>query len=350
MNKIICDICGSTYPENAECCPICGSSREFGIENPDYIPQKMPEYIPEGKKKTGMFSSAVKKAQEGLYAEDEPDFDMPMDVLPEMDASEGSSPNAPKHRINYFVVILLTIVIFICVAVCGFLFFRFYLPNNISWEKETEVTEATVPLETTEEVTEPSIPCTSIVLTTGVPEITRIGQFWLLHVLVIPENTTDTLSYTSSDESVVTVTGEGRLCAVGEGQATIVISCGKEQILCQVTVNLPEEPTEDTAEATDSAAPFSEEDTTVPTEQPQANDSIILKLKQSDISFTKKGVTFQLELDCDLKPEEVTWMTLDPDVAICHNGLVTVLGNGTTRIVAQYGDQEVYCIVRCKFN
>ena len=26
MNKIICDICGTTYPSSAECCPICGCS------------------------------------------------------------------------------------------------------------------------------------------------------------------------------------------------------------------------------------------------------------------------------------------------------------------------------------
>ena len=27
MSKIICDICGTTYPETADCCPICGCSR-----------------------------------------------------------------------------------------------------------------------------------------------------------------------------------------------------------------------------------------------------------------------------------------------------------------------------------
>ena len=28
MNRIICDICGSEYPENEERCPICGYPRQ----------------------------------------------------------------------------------------------------------------------------------------------------------------------------------------------------------------------------------------------------------------------------------------------------------------------------------
>ena len=178
-------------------------------------------------------------------------------------------------------------------------------------------------------------------LTSGVPQIDRIGQYWLLHVLVMPEDTTDQLTFTSSDESIVTVTAEGRLCSVGEGTATVVISCGSEQILCQVTVKLPED--EAVSQEEPEAEPMSD------TAEETSDTQIVLKLKQTDISFKKKGVTFQLELDCALKPEDVAWMTLDPDVAICHDGLVTVLGNGTTRIVAQYGDQQVYCIIRCDF-
>ena len=28
MSKIICEICGTTYPDTAECCPICGCPKE----------------------------------------------------------------------------------------------------------------------------------------------------------------------------------------------------------------------------------------------------------------------------------------------------------------------------------
>ena len=84
MNKIICDICGSTYPETADQCPICGSSREFALESVEIIPDKMPEYIPDAKK-TGFFSAAAKMAREGLYEMDDPASDPPLDILPDID-------------------------------------------------------------------------------------------------------------------------------------------------------------------------------------------------------------------------------------------------------------------------
>ena len=51
----------------------------------------------------------------------------------------------------------------------------------------------------------------------------------------------------------------------------------------------------------------------------------------------------------DLKPEEVTWFTNNPNVALIRNGVVTALGPGTTKVFAKYGDQQVECIVRCNF-
>ena len=30
MGKIICEVCGTVYPDSADCCPICGYSRDHG--------------------------------------------------------------------------------------------------------------------------------------------------------------------------------------------------------------------------------------------------------------------------------------------------------------------------------
>lgn len=353
MNKIICEICGTAYPDTAECCPICGCSREFSQGSQDDIPSQMPEYVPESRKKGGFFSAAQKKFQMDFYdSDEEEDEEALLEEFPDI-------PPAPhEHRVNVPVVVVLTVLIALSLMASGYLFFRYDLPNRRASQQETEDFSLTAPSdEETETTEEPTVPCQSIVLTAGAPVLTRQGQYWLLHVIVMPENTTDQLTYFSADENVVTITPEGRLCAVGNGETSVTISCGKVQIVCPVTVSIPEEtePPETEAPSTEQEEPSSEpekravEETSVPESTAPAEEptGVVLKLKQEDISFKKTGVTFQLELDCDLKPEDVTWLTMNSKVAICHDGLITVLGYGTTKIVAQYGGQEVYCIVRC---
>lgn len=363
MNKIICDICGTSFPASADNCPICGTSKEYSVEIEEDISSGMPEYIPENGNR-GKFSASSKMVPLEFYNEDAPESDTPRDVLPE----ERFAPAVTVYsRPNMVLVVILTILIGVFLLGTGYLYLRYQLPNRLPQAVLEHKTEhVSTHTEETEETTEPTVPCQSIVLMSGVPEINRIGQFWLLHVTVTPENTTDELMFTSSDESIVTVTEEGRLCAVAEGEATVLISCGKEQISCVVTVRIPDETEPSETEPAESLPPEAVEDqtepeatepvsettlpqetepTTQPTQTTELED-VTLKLVQEDISFTKKGVTYQLELDCDLDLSEVTWMTLDPKVAICRDGLITVVGNGTTRIYASYGDQEVYCIVR----
>ena len=350
MNKIICEICGTAYPDTADCCPICGCAREYS-QNQDEIPSQMPEYVPEGRKKGGLFSAAQKKFQMDFYDlddEDEEDEDL-LEAFPDIPKASH------EHSVNVPVVVVLTVLIALSLLASGYLFFRYDLPGRRIAEPEAETTSVTVPSATEMETTEePTVPCQSIVLTAGAPELTRRGQYWLLHVIVMPEDSTDQLTYVSADENVVTVTPEGRLCAVGNGETSVTISCGKERIICPVTVSIPEE-TEATAPETEPSSTEPEkreapEESTQPqnTESSEEQGNMALKLKQTDITFKKTGVTFQLELDCDLKPEDVTWLTMNSKVAICHDGLITVLGYGTTKIVAQYGGQEAVCIVRCK--
>lgn len=350
MNKIICEICGTAYPDTADCCPICGCAREYS-QYQDEIPSQMPEYVPEGRKKGGLFSAAQKKFQVDFYDlddEDEEDEDL-LEAFPDIPKASH------EHSVNVPVVVVLTVLIALSLLASGYLFFRYDLPGRRIAEPETGTTSVTVPSATEMETTEePTVPCQSIVLTAGAPELTRRGQYWLLHVIVMPEDSTDQLTYVSADENVVTVTPEGRLCAVGNGETSVTISCGKERIVCPVMVSIAEE-TEATAPETEPSSTEPEkreapEESTQPqnTESSEEQGNMALKLKQTDITFKKTGVTFQLELDCDLKPEDVTWITMNSKVAICHDGLITVLGYGTTKIVAQYGGQEAVCIVRCK--
>ena len=57
---------------------------------------------------------------------------------------------------------------------------------------------------------------------------------------VEPENTTDEITWSSSDGSVVTVNEHGIVVALGEGSADVTATCGAVSAICKVTV-LPQE-------------------------------------------------------------------------------------------------------------
>ena len=350
MSKIICDICGTVYQDTAEACPICGYSHKSGAEEDLLADSPLLE---RGKNNTAPPTPKPQKHKEIF------DFDEvnPPDYQEQSFDDGDDDSDDDGHRTNVLLVVLLVTIITLLLAATAFLFFRFYLPNANSQPPQTEnpqVTEADhqeIP-ETTERV----IPCQNLALTSGVTELTREGQLWLLHVTVLPEDTTDQLIFRAEDESVVTVSEGGRLTAIGEGETYVYITCGEKEIKCKVVVRFTEEtqPSEETLPE-ETGAEFqdisdvpgqTEPETTAATEPTEA---VILKLKQSDVSSSKRGVSFDLELDCDLKPEDVTWLTLDSRVAIVKNGTVTTIGPGSTKIVAEYKGQQAVCIVRCVF-
>ena len=342
MSKVICDICGTSYQETADSCPICGYTRILGLD--ELADEILEDETIITRNKGGRFSqSAVRKSNKTIFDYDEVNGEYEDDDEDEEEEYEEEAyEEAPRS--SSAAIVILVILIMLLLAVAGFLFLRFILPNMIA-EDPAPVTQITVPLETeTEVITEPTIPCRSIALTGGMAELNREGQFYLLNVKVTPEDTTDILTYTSEDESVATVTVDGRVTAVAEGETTIYITCGKQQINCPVVVRYVEEtepPTEETVDPTAEA-----EEQTEGTETTKTN--LELKLKKYDISLTV-GYASQLLLDCDLDPSEVIWTSEHDFIAkVDETGLVTAVSYGTTAIIVKYGDQEVQCIVRCK--
>ena len=355
MSKIICDVCGTVYQDTADFCPICGYAQgEYPVQQDGFLGSSAANTRPPHKP---MFDFD----QDDGYVDNPPESQN----YDEDDLEEVEEYEAPSQTSTVIIVVLVMIITFLLVAI-GFLFFRFYLPGRMAASaSQTVATEVTEP-EQTQESTEPTIPCTSLALTSGVTKLTRPGQYWLLHVSVMPEDTTDPLIFMSEDESVVTVNEFGRLTAEGEGETNVYIACGDKEIKCQVIVKYeqtqePEatEQVSDVPEAVEHAdlsgqtaenAAEVTEPATQATEPPASGaEEIVLKLEKSDVSSTVKGVSFDLKLDCDLKPEDVTWLTMDSTVAIVKNGVVTTIGPGKTKIVAQYKGQQVECIVRCNF-
>lgn len=352
MSKIICEICGTTYPDTAENCPICGCSREAAA---DFLGDEFlnEEIIEDSKGKSGRFAGKKKKE---IFDFDEVNSDTSAQTVEENNpfAEEEEDPEyEEKKGHNVFVVILLTVLIAALLVAAGFIFFRYFLPN-LKGEDNTEPVQTQSVVQQTEvPTTEARIPCQMLILTSGTAELNEEGQMFLLHVQPTPEDTTDKITYSSGDESVATVTDDGRITAVGEGETVIYINCGEIQTTCPVVVAYVEEtvPPKEATIPQETEEPETEPAVaeTTPQETTAGLKNVTLKLKQTDIRL---GVyyEYQLKLDCDLEQNEVEWRSEHPHIVkVNEEGVITAVKDGTTSIIAKYGDQEVSCIVRCSY-
>ena len=371
MSKIICDICGTSYPETAECCPICGCTKDSAAEflNEDAVQE---EVLEETTDKAGKFAPKKKKE---IFDYDEVNAEK-VNIKDEQNPFEDDEDyeEAPRTSIGW--IIVLTLLIVALLAAAGFIFMRFIRPN-LDGFAPAETPQAVVETYEAEE-TQPTqeVRCQDLIMTSGkVAELNTQGQYFMLHVIASPADTTDQIVYESSDESIVTVTEDGKLTAVSEGEATVYITCGDFQLTCDVVCRFVEETlppeteaaveTEAVEETTDATTEetVSEEtkeaetaEATEPAEETETEETkaadtdksgVKLKLKKTDVSL---AVYYQytLVLDCDLKPEDVEWKSEHSHIAtVDEKGVVTAKKAGTTAIIAKYGDQEVQCIIRC---
>lgn len=356
MNKIICDICGTSYPDTAESCPICGCSRDSAADflNADVLEEEVSAEMAVDVERKDVFAFAEEnKAEEDIDRNEDDDEDDDDEDAEDSDDEDDDDEedDDDTSRSNVFVVILLTVLIIVLLGAAAFIYFRFFLPNRA--EETTPTTIVQELPETTAAATELTIPCEHLVMTNaGIAELNAEGQQFLLHIRTIPEDTTDKIIYTSGNESVATVSEDGKITAVAEGETIVYISCGTYSIECPVIVKYVEEtvpPTTEIVEETTGEIIDETVSETAANEEttPAANKDVVLKLKKTDIQL---GVyyQFQLVLDCDLNPEDVTWTSEHPHIAkVDEQGNVTAMKEGTTSVTAKYGDQEVKCMVRC---
>ena len=166
MNKIICDICGTSYQESAECCPICGCTKEAaaGLLAEEAVEEVSTNTGAAPRKKEIFDFDEVNAEPKEEEDEEEEDYDE--------EEEEDEEEEAPRH--NTFVVILLTILIAGLLLAAGFIFVRYFLPNMQA--EETAPTTAAVQ-ETESVAQETGVPCEVLtMLNTSVAELNAEGQ------------------------------------------------------------------------------------------------------------------------------------------------------------------------------
>ena len=248
MSKIICDVCGTKYPDTMETCPICGYGQAAEpVQAPDPVPTEDMdmEYEARPKVRGGRFSKSNvrKRNQNSPVYEEEP-------VSPELEVeyADESFEEPEKEKSGTALNVLLVAVILVLLVLTGYIFSTIFLPRILEiGDQGTETTIQTEPVET-EIPTLPPVPCTGLEFADHSPEdviiLEGVGQMYLLNVMAQPADTTDTMTYQSSDESVITVNEEGRVTAVGEGAAVVTIFCGDVKLECQVVCSVVEDETE----------------------------------------------------------------------------------------------------------
>lgn len=217
-----------------------------------------------------------------------------------------------------------------CVVICDF---------DVDEEDATEPEEET-PEETEEEPEEPEEKPTEEVSPQVKPTLSSVdftlfrpGEETVLTVRNAPAGAT--ITYTTSDASVATVTDTGTVTAVGDGTAIITVTVNGTQLTCYARCRLGT-----TTENNDMPA----ETTPVVTGN--------CTLSHVDVTLFTYGETFNLVLR-DSSGNRVTGATYSSgNTGVCSvdaNGLVTAIGRGMTKITVSYGGKTYNCDIHCEY-
>ena len=258
MSKIICDVCGTSYPETATQCPICGCVRPGDAHIVSGDTNEIEGGTTGGYTyvKGGRFSKAnVKKRSRSTQVS-------PVTSVSELTGEKKSGKKADMGLIIAIAALLLAII-----AVVIYIAVRFLAPvNTDSKPKETEQSQVQTQTQTesnTQETTLPQeidIPCTNINVTVESITFDTLSDSRYLVVNLVPEDTTDIVTYASTNLNVATVDEAGKVVAVGPGEAIITITCGQQVGECLVICNFEVESTESTeptnpSDSTESTTP-----------------------------------------------------------------------------------------------
>ena len=323
MSKVICDVCGTTYPETASNCPICGCAKNSAEQTMvDSEPGAEGTYAPV---KGGRFSKRNVRKRNKVSTRE-----------PVHHEEDADSIGTNKGLVAVVVVLLLAII-----AVLIYIGVRFVFPDSPKPSDPVVPNQTTTapPITTTAPTTPAVVPCTGLKLSSTTVELSVEGGAWLLSVEATPANTTDKITFSSSNELVATVSENGNITGVGGGEAIITVKCGDVTAECKVRCTFAE-----------PVGPTTEPTTVPPVTLPAG---FKLELRRTDITISKQypdPVSLYKKTE-GVEATDITWTSDNPEIAsVDEKGVVSPVGKGNTVIRATIGDQTASCKVIVAFQ
>ena len=330
-NKVVCDYCGTIYDGSREKCPLCGSTtRAAGA--PAAPRRRLTEEERKARRRTRQEEQrAQQNAQRDRREEDRQARLEERRRAPQK--QRGS--RAPETRSSIPRGYLRAAVVFLTLAVVVVLFF---IGDMIGWWPGLEdVLRATTPSETTAAENDPS--CTFLDLTPDHLTFSAADETLQLQV-AINASCEQPVTFQSSDERIVRISGDpvvgapdydqtsvvAQVVAVGEGQATITVTCGDRKMTCAVTCDFSGSPTDVSTEpGTDATEPS----------EPTADADFTPELNYTDVTMSLHNETLRVKVTNLPAGKTVKWSSEDEKIAIVdEDGLVTAKGPGVTTITA----------------
>jgi len=325
MSKVICDVCGTTFPETANQCPICGNARNGSAQTAADNGSVQAEagsaysYVSGGRFSKANVRKRNKTGEPMQRRSGEPGK--------KDDGSNGSN----KGLVIVVIVLLLAII-----AVCIYIGVRFFMPENKPSEPVQQTTTQPSQTQSQEPTGTESIPestgvaCTDIQLSSTIIEFTDMEKSQLLSAVLTPVDTTEKLIFTSLDPEVATVTDGGLVTPVGPGETTITVTCGEIQKECRVVCR--------SGEATEPTDPE-------PTEPDVGDFELVFNLNPKFITdkgvgdvTLKVGDTWRLYKTMNVEASKVVWTSDNESVATIKDGVVTVIARPTKAYILVHGE------------
>lgn len=367
MELKTCEYCGTAYDARLRQCPLCGRT----AAGPAAPAQPQAEHAPAAQEQPAQSSPAGRPAP-GKRLRQEPGAPRAARGYTGKRLRTGSAPQASDaqnasggsvYAIPKWMMTVLCVILGAAVLGGALLAFSrlgwsplyrdttFEAPVQTAEPAQQEPEQAAVqqPAETEqpdenrymneedqqhEQTSEPaqeteSVSCTSLTLSAPTVTFEDAGRFFNITFTRTPDDCTESVVFSSSDETVATVSEQGKIVAVNAGSAVITAQCGEQTAQCLVTCDFAYVG----AETSDG-------------------EPVELTLNKDDLTFMNAGEQYTLSVTGAPEGARIVWQSSDESiVTVSENGVLTARGKGTATVNATVdGGSDLTCIVRCNFE